>query len=199
MTFQSITRDGLPVRHWIFPGNTVDITTVKQVNEDLRGWRLGRCMFVGDAGMVSAENLRSLALGGGRYITSMPARRGGEVAQEVLTRPRRYHTVADNMRVKEVIIGDGERRRRYVVCHNPEEERRQRKHREQVIQELGAELVSLKQEGNHSKRTCQLIAKQRYGRYLRQTKTGKLRINQSAIWHANCHTMTATANIDSYQ
>jgi len=180
----AVTRDGLPVRHWIFPGNTVDVTTVQQVKEDLCGWRLGRCLFVGDAGMVSAENLRSLALGGGRYITSMPARHGGEVAREVLARPGRYHAVADNMLVKEVTIGDGERRRRYVVCHNPDEESRQRKHREQVIQELKAELASLKQEGNHSKRTCQLIAKQRYSRYLRQTKTGKLRINQAAIREA---------------
>jgi len=65
--------------------------------------------------MVSAENLRRLALGGGRYITSIPAHRGGEVVRGVLIRPGRYHTVADNMLVKEVTIGDGKRRRRYVV------------------------------------------------------------------------------------
>ena len=61
----AVTRDGLPVRHWIFPGNTVDVTTVEQVKADLRGWKLSRCVFVGDAGMVSAENLRALTLGGG--------------------------------------------------------------------------------------------------------------------------------------
>ena len=33
------TRDGFPVRHWVFPGNTVDVTTVAKVKEDLRGWR----------------------------------------------------------------------------------------------------------------------------------------------------------------
>ena len=180
----AVTRDGLPIRHWIFPGNTVDVTTVKQVKEDLRGWHLGRCMFVGDAGMVSTENLRSLALGGGRYITSMPAHRGGEVAREVLTRPGRYHAVADNMRVKEVVVGDGERRKRYVLCHNPQEEKRQRHHREEVIGELEAELASLKQEDGHSKRVCQLISMPRYRRYLRQTKTGKLCINRSAIREA---------------
>jgi len=180
----AVTRDGLPVRHWVFPGNTVDVSTVRQVKEALRGWRLGRCLFVGDAGMVSAENLRTLALGGGRYITSVPAHRGGEVAEQVLTCPGRYHTVAYNMKVKEVIIGDGERRRRYVLCHNPDEEKRQRKHRERVIAELEAELASLRQDGHHSKRACQLIARPRYRRYLRQTKTGKLRINRAAIRQA---------------
>ena len=33
----AVTRDGLPVRHWVFPGNTVDVTTVAKVKEDLRG------------------------------------------------------------------------------------------------------------------------------------------------------------------
>ena len=51
----AVTREGFPVRHWVFPGNTVDVTTVARVRADLRGWRLNRCVFVGDAGMVSAE------------------------------------------------------------------------------------------------------------------------------------------------
>ena len=56
----AVTRDGFPVRHWVFPGNTVDVTTVAQVKEDLKGWQLTRCLFVGDAGMVSQANgLRS--------------------------------------------------------------------------------------------------------------------------------------------
>jgi hypothetical protein len=114
----AVTRDGLPVRHWIFPGNTVDVTTVAKVKEDLRGWKLGRCVFVGDAGMVSAANLRRLSLGGGKYIVCMPVTRGGEVSEEVVTRAGRYSEVAGNLRVKEVTVGDGERRRRYVVCHN---------------------------------------------------------------------------------
>ncbi len=47
----AVTRDGFPIKHWIFPGNTVDVTTVEQVKEDLKGWRLTRCVFVADAGM----------------------------------------------------------------------------------------------------------------------------------------------------
>lgn len=52
-----VTRDGFPVRYWIFPGNTVDVTAVERVKRDLRGWQLSRCVFVGDAGMVSKANL----------------------------------------------------------------------------------------------------------------------------------------------
>lgn len=185
----AVTRDGLPVRHWVFPGNTVDVTTVKQVKQDLRGWKLGRCMFVGDAGMVSAENLRTLSLGGGKYIVCMPLTPGGEVATEVTTRGGRYKDVADNLKVKEVFVGDGERRRRYVVCHNPQEVKRQRKHRADVLTELEAELVALKDldSSSYSKRVFKLVASRRYGRYVRRTKTGKLRLNRTAVSDAEKH------------
>ena len=87
--------------------------------------------------------------------------------------------VADNLRVKEVVVGEGERRRRYVGCHNPQEEARQRAHRRQILRALEAELASLKQlrGESHSKRVCQLRASRRYGRYLRLTKGGLLRID----------------------
>src|SRR2546425_4687653 len=62
----AVTRDGLPVRWWVFAGNTVDVTTVEQVKADLRGWKLGRCVFVGDAGMNSEENRHRLSLGHGK-------------------------------------------------------------------------------------------------------------------------------------
>jgi hypothetical protein len=75
----------------------------------------------------------------------MPMRRGDEVTTEVLQRPGRFQTVSENLRVKEVMMGEGERRRRYVVCHNPQEEKRQRAHRRQVLYELEAELASLKE------------------------------------------------------
>jgi len=175
----AVTRDGFPVRHWVFPGNTVDVRTVTQVKDDLRGWQLSRCVFVGDAGMVSQDNLKQLSASGGKYILCMPMRRGDEVTREVLQRPGRYQRVADNLRVKEVVVGDGERRRRYVVCHNPQEETRQRAHRKQILRELEAELASLKEvrgEG-HTKRVCELRASYRYGRYLRLTKGGLLRID----------------------
>ncbi len=83
-------------------------------------------------------------------------------------------------------MGDGERRRRYVVCHNPQEEVRQRQHRQTLVAQLEAELTSLKDcEGAvHSKRSCQLRASRRYGKYLRTTPTGKLHIDRGAIRRA---------------
>lgn len=179
----AVTRDGFPVRHWVFPGNTVDVTTVEKVKADLKGWQLGRCVFVGDAGMVSEKNLKALSTSGGRYIVCMPIYPGGEIDEAVLSRPGRYQEAAENLRVKEIVVGDGERRRRYVLCHNPQEEARQRGHRERVLAELRAELETLREpvcEG-HSKRVCTLRASRRYGRYLKLTAKGALIIDEAKV------------------
>ena len=177
----AVTREGFPVRHWVFPGNTVDVNTVAKVKRDLKGWRLNRCVFVGDAGMVSADNLKALARGGGRYIVCMPVRRGGE-ADRVIGRRGRYRQVTENLQVKEVVVGEGERRRRYAVCFNPREAERQRWHRAKVLAELEAELASLRpSDSGHRKRACELRASGRYGRYVRLTKTGLLRIDRAKV------------------
>ena len=179
----AVTRDGFPVRHWVFSGNTVDVSTVAEVKEDLRGWRLTRCVFVGDAGMVSKENLRKLSRGGGRYIVCVPVQPGGKIDRKVLGSRGRYREVGPNLRVKEVVLGEGERRERYAVCHNPREAKRRRRHRAEVLAELEAKLAALSSPdgGGHSKQVCELRSSGRYRRYLRLTRGGKLRINRGGV------------------
>lgn len=181
----ALTRDGLPVRSWVFPGNTVDATTVAQVKEGLRGWRLGQAIFVGDAGMDSEANRQELARGLGHYILAMPMGKLTEVQQEVLSRPGRFQQVNDHLEVKEVMVGDGARRRRYIVCRNLEEAKRQRQHREEVLAALRQELDRLDpQAPDHTKRACELVASKRYGRYLRRGPGGQLAIEQGAVTRA---------------
>ena len=106
--------------------------------------------------------------------------------------------------MKEVLLGEGERRRRYVLCHNPQEEARQGEHRARVLAELQAELQTLRDptcEG-HSKRVCGLRASRRYGRYLTLTAKGALLIDEAKVKaavrldgkfvvHSNDDTLTA--------
>ena len=163
----AVTRDGMPVRSWVLPGNTADVTTVARIKQDLHAWRLGRCLFVGDAGMYSADNLAQLSRGLGRYILAVPMRRVRDIEDEVLTRPGRYKQVADNLHVKEVWVGEGERRKRYVLCLNPHEADRERARRAQLLAALEVELGLLEQrEDDHPKAACKLMASRRYGRYL---------------------------------
>jgi transposase len=178
----ALTRDGLPVRSWVFPGNTADVTTIHHLKDDLRGWRLNRCVFVGDSGMFSEANRQRLSRALGRYILAVPMRKVTEVPLEVLTRAGRYRDVADNLRVKEVYVGTGERRRRYVVCHNPEEAAREHAHREWLLELVRAELAALDlRQADHPKRACELMASRRFGRYLRMDPQGRLSIDTAKV------------------
>ena len=181
----ALTRDGLPVRSWVFPGNTVDATTVAQVKESLRGWRLGQAIFVGDAGMDSEANRHELAKGVGHYILAMPMGKLTEVQQEVLSRPGRFRRVNEHLEVKEVLVGDGARQRRYIVSRNLEEAQRQRQHREELLTALRQELDPLDpQAPAHTKRACELVASKRYGRYLARGPGGRLTIDPAAVQRA---------------
>jgi transposase len=178
----ALTRDGLPVRSWVFPGNTADVTTIEQLKADLRGWRLNRCVFVGDSGMFSEANQRRLSRALGRYILAVPMRKVSEVPLEVLSRAGRYRDVAANLRVKEVFVGEGERRRRYLVCHNPEEAEREQAHRARLLALVRAELATLdERQEDHPKRACELMASRRFGRYLMMDARGRLSINTPKV------------------
>jgi transposase len=174
----ALTRDGLPVRSWVFPGTTADVTTINHLKDDLQGWRLNRCVFVGDSGMFSEANRQRLSRALGRYILAVPMRKVTEVQREVLSRPGRYRDVATNLRVKEVYVGEGERRRRYLVCHNPDEAAREKAHREHVLELARAELAALDvRQADHPKRACELMASRRFGRYLKMDARGRLSLD----------------------
>ena len=64
----AVTREGLPVRSWVLPGNKTDVKTVERVKRDLRGWKLGRTLFVADSGMNSADNRQELVKACGQYL-----------------------------------------------------------------------------------------------------------------------------------
>jgi transposase len=178
----ALTREGLPVRSWVFPGNTADVTTIAHLKDDLRGWRLNRCVFVGDSGMFSEANRQRLSRALGRYILAVPMRKVTEVQREVLSRPGRYRDVATNLRVKEVYVGTGERRRRYVVCYNPEEGAREQAHRERLVELVRAELAALDvRQADHPKKACELMASRRFGRYLRMDARGRLGLDTTKV------------------
>jgi len=62
------TKEGLPVRCWVWPGNTSDVSVVEEFKRDLVGWCLGRLIVVVDRGCTSEDNLAALKAGGGHYI-----------------------------------------------------------------------------------------------------------------------------------
>jgi hypothetical protein len=64
----AVTRTGIPVRVWTFPGNASDQAIIRKVKDDLRGWNLSRVIWVLDRGFTSERNRRYLQRAGGHYI-----------------------------------------------------------------------------------------------------------------------------------
>ena len=179
----AVTRTGIPIRVWCFPGNTSDQELIRQAKDDLRAWKLSRVVWVADRGFQSAENRRYLQRAGGHYILGEKLRGNDKEANAALGRQGRYHPVAGNLRVKEVIIDDGTMRDRFVICHNPEEAKRDQQVREQLLAQIQDHIAGTDQlpAAERHKLYGQLSAKRGYKRFLRQTKTGKLRIDRAAV------------------
>jgi len=179
----AVTRTGIPIRVWCWPGNTNDQALIRQVKDDLRAWKLTRVVWVADRGFCSQENRRYLQRAGGHYILGEKLRSDSKEAKAALARQGRYHTVAGNLRVKEVVIDDGTMRDRFVVCHNPEQAERDKAVREQILAQLEQALAgsdALPAARRHDL-ACRLEAKPGYRRFLRQTKAGLLRIDRAGV------------------
>ena len=180
----AVTREGLPVRCWVFPGNTADATTVEKVRSDLRGWSLGRALFVADAGINSEDNRQELGRACGKYLLACRMANVSEIKRDVLSKRGRYTLIKDNLQAKEVIIGDGEMRKRYILCFNPKEAERQRIHRAKVLEILQKELARHPNKKATAQWAIDLLASQRYKRYLTISKSNNIRIDRGKVREA---------------
>ena len=202
----AVTRDGIPVRCWTFPGNEQDQKIIRTVKDDLGSWNLRRLVWVADRGFASAANRAYLARGGGHYIHAEKLRNTNAEAAAALARQGRYHQVAGNLRVKEVWVpakDAGQRAERFAVCHNPEQADRDRAVRERLIAHL-EQLIDGSDAWTRGKRdelVGSLKDKPGLRRLLRRTRTGLLRVDRAAaarearldgkwLLRTNDHTLT---------
>jgi hypothetical protein len=183
----AVTRTGIPVRVWCWPGNTSDQALIRQVKDDLRDWTLARVIWVADRGFASAENRRFLRRGDDHYIIGEKLRSGSAEATAALSRQGRYQQVADNLRVKEVKISDHER---FVVCYNPEQADRDAAVRQRLLAQLTETIAGTDKLPATKRAELRGVISTKPGlhRYLRVTPSGRLRIDQRAI--------KAEANLD---
>jgi len=201
----AVTREGIPVRCWTWPGGTNDQTVITEVKDGLRDWRLGRVVTVADSGFSSEANQAYLKRAGGHYITGVKMREGSRLAGQALARQGRYQQVRDNLRVKEVRL-DGDDGRRWIICHNPAEAIRDAARREDQLTAVREELARIKtaraadarkakdraaktgtrptapSDAPHRKAECALRDHPSLGRWLKQhPTTGRLSINTAKV------------------
>jgi Transposase DDE domain len=175
----AVTKEGIPVRCFIFAGNASDQVIIREVKDALREWRLHRVIWVCDTGFASEENRAYLQRAGGHYILGEKLRQGSE-NRAALARQGRYRKVEEGLHVKQVWVGDGETRRRFVVCRNLEEARRDKLRREQALQRLAEELEALERKTGEARTLgeAELLTHPTLRRYLTR-RHGRLVIDRA--------------------
>lgn len=73
------------MRSWVLPGNITDVSTVEKFRVDLRGWNLGRAMFLAGSGMNCQDNRSELAKACGKYLLACRMANVSEIKRDELT------------------------------------------------------------------------------------------------------------------
>lgn len=168
----AVDSQGWPIAWEVFPGNTVDAAALHQVVALLRErFKIGKAVVVADRGMISKETLKLLTSHEPApfdYVLGCKLRRQKEVREKVLGRGGRYHKLADNLEVKEVRVKD----RRYVVCRNPREARKDAAARQALVEKLKSTLAREGEKG--------LMGNRGFARFLKTLK-GSVSLDEAAL------------------
>jgi len=162
----------------MLPGNTADITTLLPLADRLRE-RLGitDICVVADRGMISKKVIGELGDRGMHYILGARLRNVNEIRDEVLSRGGRYRAVngprehsksPSPLKVKQVLVED----RRYIVCHNEEQARKDRADREAIVTKLREQL----EQGGKK-----LVGNKGFRKYLSTPARGSFTVDESKV------------------
>jgi hypothetical protein len=170
--------DGRPICCEMWPGNTTDVKTLIPVVDGLyRRFGIVKVCIVADRGMISREVVDDLDQQGWPYILGARMRRNNEVREQVLADRGRFRVVHPRspdpkdpapLKVKEVKV-DG---RRYVVCVNEDEVKKDRVDREAIVAGLREQLRA----GDKS-----LVGNKGYRRFLKVQGPGHFAIDEAKI------------------
>jgi transposase len=199
-----LDNEGRPVCCELWPGSTADVRTLIPVVDRLRKrFAIHRVCIVSDRGMISKQTIQELESDdrGWDYILGVRMRKVKEVKKDVLVRAGRYHVVhppkrntkaPSPLKVKEVKV-EG---RRYVVCHNEEQARKDQEDRKAIVSALEEKL----KRGDKS-----LVGNKGYRKFLKSKgkekgfEIDREKINQEARYDGKWVLRTSLKNLDVAQ
>ena len=172
--------EGRPICCEMWPGNTADAKSLVPVVERMRAkFRVREMCVVADRGFVSEATLEALEKMDPpvHYVIGVRMRRSKEVGEVILKSRAAWETVTPQrvrstdpapLKVKEVVV-EG---RRYVVCLNEEEKRKDAHDRAAILESLGKALKS----GDKS-----LVGNKGFRRFLKAEKGSHFAIDEKQV------------------
>jgi len=130
-----ITREGIPLSHHVFPGNTADKSTVADVVKDLKQrFNLKRVIFVGDRGMLSDANLSRILDEEIGFIVAHPLRRNAHATEVINNLKNGFSGELDQEQFQEEI----REQVRFVVAYSPKIAAETRRNRQERLKKADA-------------------------------------------------------------
>ena len=175
---------GRPICSEMWPGNATDVKSLLPIVTRLRDrFGIRQMCVVADRGMISAETIAELQARGIDYILGPRERSTKEVREIVLAerKPMVPLTIKRaggreiDIEVEEVIrndFGPGTKPRRYVICYNPAQARRDAAVRAEIVASLRTKLKA----GDKA-----LVGNDGYRRYLATPTEGHFEIDDARI------------------
>jgi transposase len=159
-----VTKCGMPLGYEVFAGNRVDVTTLQEIVETMER-RYGRAdrIWVGDRGMVSADNIAFLKRGGRRYIIGTPKSMLKQFERELLAED--WHTIRDGLEVKLCPTPDGDET--FVLCRSRDRREKEKAMHDRFEQRIEEGLQRIASSCARQ-RLQPLVVAQRVGRLLGQ-------------------------------
>lgn len=136
-----VTRDGMPLGYEIFPGNTVDVTTVEEIVSAMeRRFGKAKRVWVMDRGMVSAENIAWLNETGRRYVIGTARSELKRWARPLADRSD-WRRIREDVEVK--ICRSPEGNETFLLCRSAARVEKERAMHERFAKRIEAGLESL--------------------------------------------------------
>jgi len=173
---------GRPICCELWPGNTTDVKTLVPIVDRLRErFSITRICIVADRGMISKKTIEELQTGHRdvRFILGARLRAVKEIREQVLTDPGAYQQVhgpkirskdPSPLKVKEVRVNG----RRYIVCYNEDQARKDRADRQAIVESLRDQL----KRGDKS-----LVGNKGYRKFLKSVPGKRFEIDEQKIEH----------------
>jgi transposase len=128
-----MSKEGIPLAHEVFPGNTNDVSCFHQVIDKLADkFKIDKIILVGDRGMISQKNLDYLHKKSYQYILGYRMRTIPKKERYWVLSKADLKKVRKDLHWKEVICND----QRLLVCYNPDRAELDAKRREDILDRI---------------------------------------------------------------
>lgn len=165
------TKEGLPLSHEIFPGNTADVKTVKEIVAKIEAkfGRAGR-VWIMDRGMVSAEILEWLRAEKRPYIVGTPKCDLKKFEAQVLEQ-RNWEEVREGLEVKRCPSPDGSET--FILCRSQARKEKEKAMHERFQKRIEAGIAKLVKRVREAKRKLEAgVIERQIGRLLQRNARG---------------------------